>query len=84
MANFGAEKFWHQFLNTAARFGTDSQIVAQEQSSTVNGGCYCRRAFGWLLLHKGGGGGDSPGDNFDGANFVRGKLRHTSNFGAGP
>ena len=34
---------------------------------------------GWGL-----GGGAWPGDNFDGQNYVRGKLRHTSNFGAGP
>ena len=31
-----------------------------------------------------GGGGTSPGDNFDGENFVRGKLCHTSSFDAGP
>ena len=30
------------------------------------------------------GGGTSSGNNFDRENFVRGKLRHTSNFDAGP
>ena len=30
------------------------------------------------------GGGGVAGDNFDRENFVRGKLRHTSSFDAGP
>ena len=32
MAKLGAENPQHQFVNTAAKFGTNSQIVAQEQA----------------------------------------------------
>ena len=38
------------FLNAAAELGTRSRIVAEEQASTVNGGCYFLWAFGELLL----------------------------------
>ena len=45
MARCAAEKNWHQFLNAAAKCGTNSQTVAQEQEWTVIGGCY----FLWAL-----------------------------------
>ena len=37
--NLVKRKF-HQFLNATATFGANSRIVAQEQESTLNGGCY--------------------------------------------
>ena len=42
-------------------------------------GCVC---VGGEPTERGGGGGSS-GDNFGGEDFMRGKFRHTSNFGAG-
>ena len=50
MAKFGAAQFWLQFLNTTAKFGANAHIVGQEHPWSVNGGCYFRWAFGWLLL----------------------------------
>ena len=32
MAKFGVEKIWYQSLNTTAKFGTNSQMVAEEQA----------------------------------------------------
>ena len=32
MAKFGAEKIWHPFLDTIAKFGINSRIVAQKQA----------------------------------------------------
>ena len=53
MEKFDAEKIQHQFLNTAGKFGTNSQIVAQQQAWTVNGGYCLLWAGGWLLLFLG-------------------------------
>ena len=42
--------FRPSLASLAAKFGTNSQIVAQEQASTVNGRAYFLWACGWLLL----------------------------------
>ena len=44
----------------------------------------CFGTIGVVNSYEGGGGANLPGDNFNGENFVSGKFRHTSNFGAGP
>ena len=47
-AKFGAEEIWPQFLISTARFGVNSQIVAQ-QAEAVNGGCCFLWAFGAVI-----------------------------------
>ena len=49
-AKFGAEKIWHQFVNAAAKHGTNPQTAAPQQAWTMNGGRYVLWAFGWSLF----------------------------------
>ena len=50
-AEVGAEGIGHQFLNTTAKFGTNSRIVAQEQVRTVGGGWCLPWALRGLPTH---------------------------------
>ena len=52
MAKLGAEKIWHQVLNTTETFGT--KFPDRGTTSIDRERCYFLWAFGWLLLFLGG------------------------------